>query len=70
MHDGGAGGAAPPWGRRSSPSYGPRSGKIWVFDWSRGQFHEKTSTTILQSHRQTELIIAYRFALCVYLIFI
>ena len=51
MHDGGAGGAAPPWGRRSSPSYGPRSGKIWGFDWSRGQFHEKTSTTILQSHR-------------------
>ena len=48
--DFGCGGAAPPWRRRSRPSYGSRSGKIWGFDWSRGHFHEKTSTTILQSH--------------------
>eukprot|EP00964_Phaeocystis_antarctica_P047746 scaffold27648_cov99-Phaeocystis_antarctica.AAC.1 len=41
--DFGCGGAAPPpWGRPSRPLYSPRSGKFWVFDWSRGQFHEKT----------------------------
>ena len=70
MHDGGAGGAAPPGGGGAAPRTARAAGKFGGLTGLEASFMRKPAPQFCNPTAQTELIIAYRFALCVYLIFI